>query len=163
MTKKNISIGVIGGTEASAETMQIAYDVGKYIAGNNAILICGGLGGVMEAASKGAYENDGLVVGILPLSDKSSANQYVHVSIPTGLGIARNAIVVNASDVLIAFSGKFGTLSEIAIALNSGKPVVYLPGAWDLRKLEPIDSSLYKEAFDAHSAVGFALDAMRSK
>lgn len=163
MAASNPAIGVIGGTEATEETLGIAYEVGKYIAGNGAVLVCGGLGGVMEAASRGAFENDGVVVGIIPGSDKSEANPYTHIVIPTDMGIARNALVVNSSDVLIAFPGKFGTLSEIGMALNLGKPVIYLPGAWKLQKIEPIDSSLYKEAFDAHGAVGLALDALRRK
>jgi uncharacterized protein (TIGR00725 family) len=154
-------IGVIGGAEASEETKQLAYEVGTFIARSNAVLVTGGLSGVMEAASKGAFENDGLVVSIIPGTDKTAANPYSHVVIPSGLGISRNALVVNTADVIIAFPGSFGTLSEIGLALASNKPVVYMPGAWNLQKLAPINSSLYKEAFDAHSAVGFALDALR--
>jgi uncharacterized protein (TIGR00725 family) len=163
MAKTNPAIGVIGGAEATEETCKMAYEVGKFIANNNAILVCGGLGGVMEAASKGAFENDGVVVGIIPGTDKNAANPYVQIVIPTGMGVARNTLVVNTSDVLIAFPGKFGTLSEIGLALNLGKPVIYLPGAWNLQKIEPVDASLYKEAFDAHSAVGLAIDALRGK
>jgi uncharacterized protein (TIGR00725 family) len=163
MAKTNPCIGVIGGAEASEETLKIAYETGAFIANNNAILVCGGLGGVMEAASRGAYENDGVVIGIIPGTDKSSANPYAQIVIPTGMGYARNALVVNAADVLIAFPGKFGTLSEIGLALNQKKTVIYLPGAWNLQKIEPIDASLYKEAFDAHSAVGLAIDALRKK
>ena len=163
MTKRKPAIGVIGGAEASEETLAIAYDVGKYIAANDAVLVCGGLLGVMEAASRGAAENDGIVVGIIPGTEKTAANSSVHIVVPTGMGNARNALVVNASDVLIAFPGKFGTLSEIGLALASGKTVVYLPGAWNLQKIEPIDASLYKEAFDAYGAVGLALDALRRK
>jgi uncharacterized protein (TIGR00725 family) len=163
MTKRKPAIGVIGGAEASEETLRLAYDVGKFIAGNNAVLVCGGLGGVMEAASRGAAENDGLVVGIIPGTDKSAANPWVHVVVPTGMGHARNALVVNSADVLIAFPGMFGTLSEIGLALAAGKTVVYLPGTWNLQKAGPVDASLYKEAFDAHSAVGLALDALRKK
>jgi hypothetical protein len=163
MTKRKPSIGVIGGGEASEETLKIAYDVGKYIAGNGAVLVSGGLGGVMEAASRGAAENGGVVVGIIPGLDMTAANDSVSIVIPSGMGHARNALVVNSSDALIAFPGKFGTLSEIGLALASGKTVVYLPGAWNLRKIEPLDASLYKEAFDAFSAVGLALDALRKK
>ena len=163
MVKTNPAIGVIGGADAAEETCKIAYEAGKYIANNNAILICGGLGGVMEAASKGASENGGIVVGIIPGTDKNAANPFVKIVIPTGMGVARNALVVHASDVLIAFPGKFGTLSEIGLALNLGKPVIYLPGAWNLQKIEPVDASLYKEAFDAHSAVGLAIGALTKK
>ncbi len=157
------AIGVIGGAQASEETLAIAYEVGAFIANNNAVLVCGGLGGVMEAASKGACENGGVVVGIIPGADKSQANPFVTIVIPSGMGSARNALVVNSSDVLIAFPGQFGTLSEIGLALSLGKPVVYLPGAWNLQKIGPIDASLYKEAFDAHGAVGLALDALRKR
>jgi uncharacterized protein (TIGR00725 family) len=163
MQKRKPTIGVIGGAEASEETLKVAYEVGSYIAGNDAILVCGGLGGVMEAASRGAAENDGIVVGIIPGMEKSASNPHVHIVVPSGMGQARNALVVNSSDVLIAFPGKFGTLSEIGLALNSGKTVVYLPGAWNLQKMGPVDASTYKEAFDAHSAVGLALDALRRK
>ena len=163
MAKVNPAIGVIGGSEASEETLKIAYEVGRYIANNNAVLVCGGLGGVMDAASRGASENGGVVVGIIPGADKSAANPYVQIVIPTGMGVARNALVVHASDVLVAFPGKFGTLSEIGLALDLGKPVIYLPGAWNLQKIEPVDAALYKEAFDAHGAVGLAMDALRKK
>jgi hypothetical protein len=163
MTNANPAIGVIGGAEASDETLAVAYETGKFIANNNAVLVCGGLGGVMEAASRGAHENGGIVVGILPGTDRSAANPFVRIVIPSGMGYARNTLVVNASDVLIAFPGKFGTLSEIGFALNAGKPVIYLPGAWNLQKIGPIDASLYKEAFDAHGAVGLALDSLRKR
>jgi uncharacterized protein (TIGR00725 family) len=163
MPKRKPAIGVIGGAEADEETLRIAFEVGAYIAGNDAVLVCGGLGGVMEAASRGAAENGGLVVGIIPGADRSAANPHVNVVVPTGMGYARNALVVNSSDVLIAFPGKFGTLSEIGLALSAGKTVVYLPGAWNLQKIGPVDASLYKEAFDAHGAVGLALDALRTK
>jgi uncharacterized protein (TIGR00725 family) len=163
MPKRKPVIGVIGGAEASEETLKIAFEVGSYIARNGAVLVCGGLGGVMEAAAKGAAENDGLVVGIVPGADKSAANSFVNVVVPSGMGYARNVLVVNTADVLIAFPGSYGTLNEISLALNQGKPVVYLPGAWELRKIAAIDAALYKEAFDAHAAVGLALDALRGK
>ena len=91
MTKRKPSIGVIGGGEASEETLKIAYDVGKYIAGNGAVLVSGGLGGVMEAASRGAAENGGVVVGIIPGLDMTAANDSVSIVIPSGMGHARNA------------------------------------------------------------------------
>jgi uncharacterized protein (TIGR00725 family) len=85
----------------------------------------------------------------------------VHIAIPTGLGIARNILVVRASDALIAFPGSYGTLSEIALALNLGKTVVYMPGTWDLKKIAPVDSALFKEAFDASQAIGLALNSLK--
>ncbi|HEX7511111.1 MAG TPA: LOG family protein, partial [Chitinivibrionales bacterium] len=118
---------------------------------------------IMEAAGKGAFENDGYVVGILPGSEKSEANKYVHLAVPTGMGMARNFLIVRSSDALIAFPGSFGTLSEIAAALTLRKTVVYLPGAWDLKKIAPVDSALFKEAFDARQAVGLALNALRKE
>jgi uncharacterized protein (TIGR00725 family) len=160
MPSRKISIGVIGGAETTAENYQLAYDVGKFIAGNNATLICGGLCGIMEAASKGAFENNGCVVGILPGEDKGSANPFVHIALPTGMGVARNALVVRASDVLIAFPGSYGTLSEIALALNLKKTVVFLPGSWDLKKIASVDTAFFKEAFDARQAVGLALNSL---
>ena len=163
MPAQKITIGVIGGAEASAENVQCAYDVGSYIAGNRAILVCGGLGGIMESASKGAFENDGYVVGFLPGSEKSDANPYVHLAVPTAMGVGRYILVVRAADALIAFPGSYGTLSEIALALDLGKTVVYMPGTWDLKKIAPVDSALFKEAFDARQAVGLALNALRTE
>ena len=156
-----IAIGVIGGNTVSAQTAEAAYETGKHIAKNGAVLVCGGLGGVMEAASKGAAENGGYVVGILPGENKYAANPYVHICIPTGMGTGRNLLVVHASDALIAFPGSYGTLSEISFALTLGKSVVYMPGTWDLRKIGRIDSALYKEAFDAAQAVGIALNTCK--
>ena len=163
MASKKITIGVIGGCETTSENFRLAYDVGKFIAGNGAVLVCGGLSGTMEAVSKGAFENGGYVVGFLPGENKADANPYVHVAIPTGMGIGRNVLVVRASDALIAFPGFYGTLSEIALALNLGKTVVYMPGAWDLKRIAPVDSALYKEAFDASQAIGFALNSLHIK
>jgi uncharacterized protein (TIGR00725 family) len=160
MKSRKIAIGVIGGSETSQENYRLAYDVGKLIAGNNAILVCGGLSGVMEAASKGAWENDGCVMGFLPGEDKAGANPYVHIPIPTGMGIARNVLVARASDALIAFPGSYGTLSEIAFALNLGKTVVTMPGTWELKKIAPVNSALFKEAFDANQAIGLALNSV---
>jgi uncharacterized protein (TIGR00725 family) len=155
------TIGVIGGNTASKELADLAYEVGKHIALNAAVLVCGGLGGVMEAASRGAAENGGTIIGILPGESKDDANPYVTVAVATGLGVGRNILVVRASDVLIAFPGSYGTLSEISFALSIGKTVVYMPGTWDLRKIGRIDSSLFKEAFDPGQAVGIALNTCK--
>jgi len=160
MSKSKVAIGVIGGSVIDNKAEELAYEVGKHIAHNDAILICGGLGGTMEAASRGAAENGGIVVGILPGEDKNSSNPFVHIALPTGMGIGRNILVVRCSDVLIAFPGSYGTLSEIALALNSGKTVVYMPGTWNLSKIGKVDTSLFKEAFDAPQAVGLALNAI---
>jgi uncharacterized protein (TIGR00725 family) len=145
------------GQPVAPEVYQLAYDTGRYVAQRNAVLVCGGLGGVMEAASKGANEQGGTVIGILPTSSKADANPYVTIVVPTGLGVSRNALVVHSSDVLIALPGAFGTLSEMAIALDSGKSVIVLPGAWDLRKAGSLQNARVLEAVDAKQAVGLAL------
>jgi hypothetical protein len=157
MAAPSMTIGVIGGSTTSKENAAAAYEVGRLIARNGAVLVCGGLGGIMEAAGKGAHEAGGQVVGILPGEHKNEANPYVSLAIPTGMGIGRNMLVVRASDVLIAFPGSFGTLSEIALALNVGKPIVRMPGTWNLGKIATIDNSLFKEAMDPAHAVGLAL------
>jgi len=154
------AIGVVGGSQISGEENSLAYEVGKHIAKNNAVLVCGGLGGIMEAASRGAAENGGIVVGILPGENKNTANPYIHIALPSGMGVGRNILVVRSSDVLIAFPGSYGTLSEIALALNVGKTVVYMPGSWNLSKIGQVSSSQFKEAFDAPQAVGLALNAV---
>jgi hypothetical protein len=114
----------------------------------------------MEAAARGAFENGGVVVGILPGDQKSDANQYITIALPTGMGVARNILVIRAADVIVAFPGSYGTLSEIAIALTLGKTVVYMPGSWNLTKIGKIDTSLFKEAFDAQQAIGLALSSI---
>lgn len=119
-------IGVIGAESCSEEIYELAFRVGKEIARLGHVLICGGLGGVMEAACKGAKEAGGLTVGILPGPAKEAANRWVDVVIATDMGHARNVIIVHSSDGLIAVSGGPGTLSEIAIALKTSKPVVSL-------------------------------------
>jgi uncharacterized protein (TIGR00725 family) len=151
-------VGVIGsGRPVAPEQFQLAYDVGMYIAQRGATLVCGGLGGIMEAASKGAADQGGIVIGILPSTAKRDANPHVTVAVPTGLGSARNALVVHTADVLIAFTGAFGTLGEMAMALDAQKSVVTLPGAWELRKAGNLENARVLEAFDAKQAVGMAL------
>jgi uncharacterized protein (TIGR00725 family) len=108
-----------------------AAEVGRLIAERGAVLVCGGRGGAMEAACRGAKEVGGLTVGILPGPDRSEANPFVDVVLPTGLGEARNALVVGAADVVIAIGGGYGTLSEIALALKAGKRVIGL-GTWEI-------------------------------
>jgi uncharacterized protein (TIGR00725 family) len=108
-----------------------AADVGRLIAERGAVLVCGGRGGAMEAACRGAKEAGGLTVGILPGSDRSEANPFVDVVLPTGLGEARNALVVGAADAVIAIGGGYGTLSEIALALKAGKRVIGLE-TWEI-------------------------------
>jgi hypothetical protein len=106
-------------------------EVGSLIARHGAVMVCGGLSGIMEAASRGAAQEGGTTIGILPGSDKVEANPHITFPIPTGLGVARNVLIVKTADVLIALPGGPGTLSEIALALNIGKPVVDL-GGWKI-------------------------------
>lgn len=125
---KKIQIGVIGDSSCSNEEINLAYEVGKHLALKNCILICGGRGGVMEGASKGAKENNGLIVGILPqINEKTSeANPYLDVVIPTNMGWTRNSLVAMASDGLLVIGGKSGTLSEIAFGWMYEKPIITL-------------------------------------
>ncbi len=122
--RNSIRVGVIGGNEIDERTYKIAYEIGREIARNGFILVCGGLGGVMEAASKGAKENGGITIGILPGIYKEDANKYIDIPIPTGISYARNMMVVLNSDVIIAVNGKYGTLSEISYANIFGKKVI---------------------------------------
>jgi len=119
-------IGVIGAGKCDKDVYELAREVGKGIAQMGGILICGGLGGVMEGAARGAFENGGVTVGILPGPDRLQANPYISIPIVTDLGHARNILIVRTADVLIAISGGYGTLSEISIALKLKKPVIGL-------------------------------------
>ncbi len=119
-----MNISVIGAGTCDQDTYAIAENIGKLIAHKGATLVTGGLGGVMEAASKGANEGEGTVIGILPGFNNADANKYVTVPLATGLSHARNVIVVRSADAVIAVAGGYGTLSEIAIALKLGKPVI---------------------------------------
>ena len=121
-----LQITVIGDADSDANKNQIAYQTGRLIASNRATLITGGKGGVMEAASKGAFENNGFVVGIVPGNLPSDANSYCHLVIPTGMGHARNTITVLAADIIIVIGGGAGTLSEIAFAWIYEKPILAL-------------------------------------
>jgi uncharacterized protein (TIGR00725 family) len=118
------AIAVIGAGECDRETYDVAYEVGKLIAERGAMVVTGGRTGVMEAASRGARDAGGLVVGILPDRDASAANDAVEVAIPTGMGELRNGLVVGSAEAVIAVGGEWGTLSEIGFALKMGKPVV---------------------------------------
>ena len=119
-------IAVVGAGEASAAELETARDVGRLLGAHDCIVVTGGLGGVMEAASCGAASAGAVVVGLLPGLDRSAANAWVTVAIPTGMGELRNGLIVRAADGLIAVGGEYGTLSEVALALKAGKPVVGL-------------------------------------
>jgi uncharacterized protein (TIGR00725 family) len=124
-------VAVVGSAKCSAEVAALAEAVGREIARQGAVLVCGGRGGVMEAACRGAQAEGGTTVGILPGADRREANAYVDIPIATGLGEARNTIIVRAADAVVAVSGGYGTLSEIGFALKMGRPVVGL-ATWDL-------------------------------
>ncbi|MGZ5539440.1 MAG: TIGR00725 family protein [Halobacteriota archaeon] len=126
-------IGIIGSRSCSSEIASVAERTGRLIAIHEAILICGGSEGVMEAAARGAQAAGGLTIGILPGPSKTEANPFIDVKIPTDMGHARNAIIARAADCLIAIAGEYGTLSEIALALQMAKPVVTLASKWKLR------------------------------
>lgn len=152
-------IGVIGSGECSLETFALAEEVGRRIAENGCVLVCGGRTGVMEGACKGARSAGGVTIGILPGDSRADANPYVQFALPSGLGDARNALVVRASDAVIAISGGPGTLSEIGLALKAGIPVVGLK-TWALS----INGRRYDgivEAQDPESAVKTALALVR--
>lgn len=124
-------IGVIGqGGSCTQKILFLAEEVGKGIARRGGIVICGGLKGVMEAACKGAKLENGLTIGVIPGTQKSDANKFVDLPIVTGLGEARNSVIVRTADVVIAVGGKYGTLSEISFALAFGKPVIGL-NTWE--------------------------------
>lgn len=125
-TRRKLMIGVLGPHECPRADAALGAEVGAEIARCGAILVCGGLGGMMEAAAKGAKSQGGLTVGILPGDDASAANAHIDVPLPTGLGAVRNTLVVRGCDAVIAIRGSYGTLSEIAFALRLGVPVVGL-------------------------------------
>ncbi len=126
MGLKNKRIAVIGAGIAEKEIYQLAYEVGKLLGEKGVILYTGGLGGVMEAASKGAFEAGAITVGILPGTKAHEANPYVKIPVATGMGQARNVILVTSVEAVVSISGGFGTLSEIALALKLWKPVIGL-------------------------------------
>ena len=124
-------IAVIGGGEADNELLKEAEEVGRGLAKAGFIVLTGGLGGVMEAASRGAKAEGGLTIGILPGSSVKDANAYVDVALPTGMGDMRNALIVRAASGLIALGGGYGTLSEFALAIKAGLPIVAF-NTWEI-------------------------------
>ena len=129
-------LAVIGGGDISSETAALAREVGREVALRGAVLLCGGLGGVMAAAAEGAQNAGGVSLGILPDGDRRRANPHLTYTIATNLGHARNVVIAHSADALIAVGGSYGTISEAAIALKLGKPVIALNAAWDLPGLQ---------------------------
>lgn len=128
---RRLYVAVVGGHDASAGTVDLAEEVGRGVARRGAVLVCGGRGGVMEAACRGAKSEGGTTLGVLPGESRDEGNDHLDVAVATGMGEMRNMIVVHSADVVIALSGEFGTLSEIGFALRIGKPVVGLD-TWEL-------------------------------
>jgi len=151
--RKRIRIAVIGGSRPGRQALDMALEVGRLIVRSGAVVVCGGLGGVMEAASRGAREEGGLVVGILPGNSPADANPWVDIPIATGLGYTRNSLVVMNADAIIAVDGEYGTLSEIAYGLIQGKKVIGLR-TWDVRGVTVAET--------AEEAVRLALEGLSS-
>lgn len=147
-----MQVGVIGGGVCDNKTEMIAEEIGRELALRGVTLLCGGLGGVMEASARGAKRQGGTTIGILPGNSREDANRYIDFQIVTNMGHARNAIIAASSDALIAVGGEYGTLSEIAIALKMGKRVVVIESKWG------IEGTI--KATDPQEAVDFALNAI---
>ncbi|RKX25320.1 MAG: TIGR00725 family protein [Candidatus Zixiibacteriota bacterium] len=124
-------IAIIGAGKCSKKLRDQAALVGRYVAEKGAVVVCGGMGGIMKGAARGAKEAGGTTIGILPTDNRDDANEYIDYIIPTGFGEARNILVVRTADAVVAFPGKFGTLSEMAFALKAKKPVISV-SAWKL-------------------------------
>jgi uncharacterized protein (TIGR00725 family) len=152
-----VYVAVSGPADATEEERSLAQEVGRRLAESGAVVVCGGLGGVMDAAARGARDAGGVAIGVLPGESRAGSSPHLAAAIPTGMGEGRNALLVRAADAVIAISGEFGTLSEIALALKMGKPVVGL-GTWELRKSDrAVDVIIRAES--PEEAVGIALEA----
>src|SRR3954447_20852118 len=138
-------VAVVGPGDASPDELAKAEEVGAGLAAAGAVVVTGGLGGVMEAACRGARSRRGRTIGILPGEDRDAANGWVEIAIATGLGELRNGLVVRAADALVAIGGAYGTLSEVALALKLGRPVVGL-GTWQVHGIEHVSTP--EEALD---------------
>ncbi|MBN2076373.1 MAG: TIGR00725 family protein [Dehalococcoidales bacterium] len=141
MSQRKLIIAVIGAREPSPEEAGLAEEVGKEIAMQGAALICGGLSGTMEAACRGAAGEGGITIGVLPGDDPDAANPFVQIPIATGMGYARNVVVVRSAKAVIAVGGSYGTLSEIAYALSGNIPVIGL-NTWSISRDGKQDDSI---------------------
>lgn len=130
MKNQKVVISVIGGHDINTIVEQQAHNIGKITANVGAVLVCGGLGGVMRAAARGAKEAGGMTIGLLPGRDKSDANPFIDIALPTSIGYARNAMVACCADIIVALPGSHGTLSEICYGLTFGRPVIDF-GNWN--------------------------------
>ncbi|HEY7587570.1 MAG TPA: TIGR00725 family protein [Thermoplasmata archaeon] len=153
---RRVILGVIGaGTTASPEGLKLAEEVGYLIARADAVLVCGGLNGVMEAAARGAKRGGGLTIGILPTASKADANPYIDVPVVTAMSTARNLIIVRTADALIAVNGSYGTLSELAHAFDLKKTVFGLR-TWPMEKVG-VEEALFVRVDTPREAVDRAL------
>jgi uncharacterized protein (TIGR00725 family) len=141
MAKKKVYVGVIGAGYCDPGFYKIAEDVGRNIGKRGSVVVCGGLGGVMEAACKGAKDTGGITIGILPTNKREEANAYIDYAFPTGLGEGRNFLIPRFSDIIIAIGGEYGTLSEIGLSLKMGRKVIGLK-TWELIKEGRKDTSI---------------------
>ena len=141
MIDKKKLIAVIGGSQPTSKETKVAEEVGRQLAKQGAILVCGGLGGVMEATCKGATAEGGITIGILPGDNRQAANPYVQIPIVTGIGYARNVAVVKSAQAVIAIGGNYGTLTEIGHALQSDLPVIGLD-TWAISRNGEQDDSI---------------------
>jgi uncharacterized protein (TIGR00725 family) len=132
-------VAVVGAGDASAQELHAAEEIGAGLAADGAVVVTGGLGGVMEAACRGARSRHGRTLGILPGDDRDAANGWVEIAVATGLGELRNGLVVRAADLVVAVGGGHGTLSEIALALKLGRPVVGV-GTWEVHGVEHVST-----------------------
>ena len=132
-------VAVVGPGEASPDELHAAEEVGAGLAEAGAVVVTGGLGGVMEAACRGARSRRGRTLGILPGDDRDAANGWVEIAVATGLGELRNGLVVRAADAVVAIGGGHGTLSEVALALKLGRPVVGL-GTWEVHGVDHVST-----------------------
>jgi len=159
---KQTYIAVVGGGECSEEEGLLAAEVGRLVAARGAVLVCGGLGGVMEAAARGAKEAGGITIGILPGHERQVANPYIDYALTTGIGHARNLAVVSSGDAIIAIGGEYGTLSEIALGAKLGRPVVILQSWKLMRPGQDLESNgkRLQWASSAQEAVDLAFAAL---
>lgn len=156
MTSSAPQIAVVGAGECDEATARAAETVGRLLAEVGAVVVTGGLGGVMAAASRGASRAGGTTVGICPGGTRGEANPWVQIALPTGLGELRNGLVVRAADALIALGGEYGTLSEVALALKLGRPVVGV-GTWRLVRPDGEEETGMHEATTPAGAVELAM------
>ena len=157
----SLHIGVAGASQAGPSLVEQGERLGRRLGEAGVVVVCGGGGGVMEAVCRGAQSAGGTTIGLLPGLDRAEGNPYLTVSIPTGLGQGRNLLLVRSSDAVIAVGGGFGTLSEIALALRTGTPVIGL-ATWSLQ-LDSRQVDAFPVADTPDAAVRLALEAARSR